>query len=62
MSARKLTALTKKQPATPMDAMMTPPAEGPRIFEKLKTDDCSPMALSNSSLGTRLLTSDWRAV
>src|SRR5207249_2604497 len=27
MSARKLTALTKKQPATPMDAMMTRPAQ-----------------------------------
>jgi len=58
----KLNALRKKQPEMPTSAMIAPPAEGPKIFERLKKEDCSPMALSNSSLGTMPLTRDCRTV
>src|ERR1043166_1890213 len=61
ISARKLSALRKKQPETPTSAIKMPPAEGPTIFDRLKTDDCSAIAFIRSSFGTGLLTSDCRA-
>ena len=60
--ARKLTALTNKQPATPMTLISTPPRDGPAILAKLAIDELSAMAFIESSRGTKLLISEWRAV
>ena len=62
MMARKLTALTNKQPATPMTLINTPPRDGPAILARLAIDELSAMAFMRSSRGTRLLISEWRAV
>ena len=62
MIAKKLMALTSKQPAMPITPISTPPKDGPMIFAKFASDELSAMAFIKSARGTMLLISEWRAV
>ena len=62
MIVRKLTALTNKQPATPIMLISTPPIDGPMIFARLAIEELSAMAFMRSSRGTKLLINECRAV